>query len=457
LQHPGKRPWIALEPQNDNEFVTETAYHPLHIISSNNSCSNIINSDDNEATDEHTATQNEDATSSKQIEHRAYKQSCSFRLSAKKKSATEFVITQVNLNHSTNGSCLVGRTTGSPRGRSWLRVIKEHVVPWMYRTVPSVKAPDIVKLLKTQFSCDVTTRCINKHLHQLKGLSKDQSEIKYGLISPMLKLFERSYPSGSVTTALERCREGRFERMFISQPNIANTVKFCMPVLSCDACHLKSAYNGLIASVSAMDAERHIIPLCFAICLREDHDNWCWVFQQLKTALGEYMTTNMNQMTIISDRDKGLDTALTQVFDSIIVKKCVFHIQQNIKMMFGVNLFPQLDEIFQKMITCNNEDYYEKLLNSLKEIKMDAYTYFKDVLKPEWFCNCFARAPHWGVKTSNMSESLNSKWKSLRNLQFYDAAVEWLKECHADQQKHLSTYLNDRDLGQAVNSRILNK
>lgn len=60
-----------------------------------------------------------------------------------------------------------------------------------------------------------------------------------------------------------------------------------------------------------MDSDHHYFPLAFGIhCGNEDTASWTWFLKQLRSAV----PTIDNTVVFVSDRDKGLATAVPDVF-----------------------------------------------------------------------------------------------------------------------------------------------
>ena len=92
----------------------------------------------------------------------------------------------------------------------------------------------------------------------------------------------------------------RFVSLFVAPSAAKNNAKYFERVASVDCAHLRSVTKGQMCSLIGYDANKHIMPFCFAIFKSEDAKNWCmfmsWVFLLFP-----------HVKCIISDGSKGLE------------------------------------------------------------------------------------------------------------------------------------------------------
>ena len=93
----------------------------------------------------------------------------------------------------------------------------------------------------------------------------------------------------------------RFVSLFIAPSAAKKNAKYFERVASVDCAHLRSVTKGQMCSLIGYDANRHIMPFCFAIFKSEDAKNWgmfmSWVFILFP-----------HVKCIISDGSKGLES-----------------------------------------------------------------------------------------------------------------------------------------------------
>jgi MULE transposase domain. len=115
--------------------------------------------------------------------------------------------------------------------------------------------------------------------------------------------------SNRFTTAIvDATSDGRFRRMFLSFGASAQGFHFCRPMLGLDGTHLKSKYQGILLSATAVDALGSLFPVAHAVVVAEDDDNWLWFLKHLHQIIQDQAKEFLepNNLTILSDRQKGL-------------------------------------------------------------------------------------------------------------------------------------------------------
>lgn len=195
------------------------------------------------------------------------------------------------------------------------------------------------------------------------------------------------------------------------------------PVLALDGTHIGSTLKQTLLVATTKDGNNNIAVLAFAIVQSESKDSWLYFCQKLKEAIPE---TDAN-IAIISDRDKGLQSALPEVFPSACYGHCCFHLSQNLSKKKGKNK-SEVVPIFWKICRTFSRVEMRKLMQDLKEYDQAAYDYLKDI-DPRSYANSYFPIPRFGHLTSNMSESINGAWKNFRHLPVFSVVEniwKWL-------------------------------
>jgi len=77
------------------------------------------------------------------------------------------------------------------------------------------------------------------------------------------------------------------------------------------------------------DGNRQLITAAWAIVQNESEEAWTWFLQEAEAScLGDFF--RKADMTVISDRDKGLAAAVKKVFPEAWHRYCLVHILRNI-------------------------------------------------------------------------------------------------------------------------------
>lgn len=81
---------------------------------------------------------------------------------------------------------------------------------------------------------------------------------------------------------------------------------------------MKGKYKGIILSVVSVDANSGVFLVAFVVDESENKNSWAWFFKYLKQHIVE---GKVHSWTIMSDRKKGIISALEQSLTSGIMKK----------------------------------------------------------------------------------------------------------------------------------------
>ncbi|KAK1305905.1 hypothetical protein QJS10_CPA10g01385 [Acorus calamus] len=118
-----------------------------------------------------------------------------------------------------------------------------------------------------------------------------------------------------------------FERLFVSfGACIKGFLAGCRPLIGLDGCHLKSKYLGSLLSATTMDGNSGLFVVAFAIVEGENGNSWFWFLNCLHEAIGA-----VQELVFMSDRGKGIDDAVKQVFPNAEHRACVRHLYKNFK------------------------------------------------------------------------------------------------------------------------------
>ncbi|XP_021746032.1 uncharacterized protein LOC110711901 [Chenopodium quinoa] len=178
----------------------------------------------------------------------------------------------------------------------------------------------------------------------------------------------------------------------------------CRPLIGVDGAHLKGNYGGILLSAIAIDGNNEIFLVAYAIVTAEDKESWSYFFWHLHNLVKHSDRTNW---TIISDRQKGVDIALKQVWPAAKRRYCCRHLSRNFKKLFPG---PLMYTLFWRACNATCKYSFRKAMEKLqKEGGEEVLKWFADIgdqsrwrkykLDPN-VCN--------DSNTSNFVESFNS-------------------------------------------------
>jgi transposase-like protein len=89
----------------------------------------------------------------------------------------------------------------------------------------------------------------------------------------------------------------------------------------------------VLVMAATLDRNNEALPLAWGIIPGESEDHWSWFLAHLKTAIPLMASDGM---VIISDRDKGLDTAGEHHFPLASHLHCCQHLAANVRARFSI-------------------------------------------------------------------------------------------------------------------------
>jgi hypothetical protein len=124
----------------------------------------------------------------------------------------------------------------------------------------------------------------------------------------------------------------RFHGLFFClNAQIQGYLKACMPFIGVDGCFIKLTNGAQILAAIARDGNKNLYLLASGDVGKEEMSTWCWFLMQLRYALGGGTGKN-GPFTIMSDYQKGLLKAASQIFPECEQQFCLGHNYANFKL-----------------------------------------------------------------------------------------------------------------------------
>ena len=221
----------------------------------------------------------------------------------------------------------------------------------------------------------------------------------FGLVSPFLNTLAKM--NDGTTTSL-MTKEGTFQRAFLCPGMCARAFDHTTKVVGLDACHIKARYGGVLLVMTVLDGNGQIFPVAVGIAESENTATWSWFLWLVQSAL--HINNGGEGLVCLSDREKGIENALGDVFPRAAHGFCVFHIQKNVLKAYHTDLDGLL---FQAAKAATEKEFDEKLA-LINALDPDAGAYIRGIDKHKW-ARAFFPVRRLGHVTSNIAESAN-KW-----------------------------------------------
>ena len=111
----------------------------------------------------------------------------------------------------------------------------------------------------------------------------------------------------------------------------------------------------------------------------------------------------------ISDREKGIATAVEQCFPQSLHLHCCQHIADNLQQRFGNKVRP----LFWAIAYAKTRDLFAEKMKLLQVENKDAHSYLQAIDRKLW-SRAYQPYPKYGQNTSNIIESLNGAFSDIR-------------------------------------------
>nr|KAJ0211262.1 hypothetical protein LSAT_V11C400228420 [Lactuca sativa] len=128
----------------------------------------------------------------------------------------------------------------------------------------------------------------------------------------------------------------------------------------------------------ALDGNNGIYPLAYAVVEAETLNSWTWFLTHLGDDLG--LASNSN-FTFISDRQKGLSSAIADLFPCAEHRYCVRHIHENMRSRWRRDKFK---ELLWNCSTTYTVQEFEKEMEEVRKLNQECYEWLKQIPPQHW-------------------------------------------------------------------------
>ncbi|KAM6564850.1 hypothetical protein CsatB_009362 [Cannabis sativa] len=168
-----------------------------------------------------------------------------------------------------------------------------------------------------------------------------------------------------------------------------------------DGCFLKGYCKGVLLAAIGVDGGNSIFPVAYAVVEKETTSSWEWFLTLLKDDLAPRDTRTL---TMMSDRQKGLQNAVESIFNSPDTRFCVRHMYCNFKKDFPGLLLKQLVWAAARSTI---PAHFDQRMKEIKDINEGAYNWLAAKQKSEWTKAYFKEGVKCDMLLNNMCESFN--------------------------------------------------
>ncbi|BBH02543.1 EF-TU receptor [Prunus dulcis] len=299
---------------------------------------------------------------------------------------------------------------------------------------PFIKPIDIVKDFKQNYGLDISyhTAWYAKNLAKSEVHGDESSSY-----SQLVWYRDALMSSNRGSHCVLECdpKTSRFRRLFICYGACIEGFRWCRPLLFIDVTGLESKHKGQLIGATGKNGNQGSFPFAFAIVDLENEENWSWFFENLAKVL----TPQGRTITFISDHNKGLTEAVSNMFPTSHHAFCLQHLKQNLlskyPSTYGKFFRDHIVDLFLKCAYAPTKAAFEVNMRNLKhEGGAPVMTFLEDLPKESWSYAYF-KGNRYGEMCNNASESFNSWIFELRALpicQMVDGIRSKLKKMMAE-------------------------
>ncbi|XP_021774172.1 uncharacterized protein LOC110738111 [Chenopodium quinoa] len=294
---------------------------------------------------------------------------------------------------------------------------------------PDIPVDALQKLCMERFRLQVKKRL----LYKVRAMSKEIIHGGYGEAYSVLPRYaEMVKETNPGSYALVTWGEAtateppRFKGCFFSfATQLRGFLRGCRPFIGIDGAHLSGHFKGILLTVVGIDGNNEIFLIAYGVVGSESIDSWGYFLRNLR-CLFEKEGCRRDDWTFISDRMKGVDTAINETFPRATRRVCCQHLYMNCKAKgFSGSAFHKL---FWIAADAYNEYVFNKAMQKIKEYNPKAVEYLESCTEV-WSRHKFDPALCCDHNTTNFVESFNSCTKPYRDLpvlKILEAIRQWV-------------------------------
>nr|KAJ0221265.1 hypothetical protein LSAT_V11C200084130 [Lactuca sativa] len=203
---------------------------------------------------------------------------------------------------------------------------------------------------------------------------------------------------------LVNCTSRCFKRIYVCLGGMKKGFKACLrDFLGLDGAHMKGPYPGQILTTVGLDSNNGIYPLAYAIVEIENCESWKWFLECLGDDLDLHAMYNF---TFVSDRQKGLLQAVSQLFPCAEHRFCLRHIHENMKKQWRTKEYK--DHLWD-CATATTVPEFNHFMHQFSLFDKSAYEWLKSIPPQHWAKSHFTGRATTDMLLNNLCEVFNGK------------------------------------------------
>ncbi|XP_022568086.1 uncharacterized protein LOC111211355 [Brassica napus] len=275
-----------------------------------------------------------------------------------------------------------------------------------FRTNPNLKADQIMQRLALKGLRVPKTKCQSARQMMLHIISDEYAE-QFTRMYDYVEELKKTNPGSTVILGTKERVFEKFYTCFESQK--VGWKSACRRIIHLDGTFLKGRMKGQLLTAVGRDPNDQMFIIAWALVPVENKVYWEWFMELLREDLGLDLG---NGLALSSDQQKCLIHAIKNVLPYAEHRMCARHIFANLKKRHGSA--DPLHKLFWKCARAYNKHVFEKNLEKMKNVKIDAYEEVKKSVHSNWSRAFFSDVTKSLAVENNISESYNAILKEAR-------------------------------------------
>ncbi|KAG7963945.1 hypothetical protein I3843_09G143900 [Carya illinoinensis] len=325
-----------------------------------------------------------------------------------RKDGEKWIVSKFVLEH--NHELLSPRSTSLLRGHRRVTPAQKNLIDTLNESgIPTRK---IMSVLSKESSGDYNVGCIGKDIQNYLGKRRRQFLGEEDAQSLYTYFLESECNNPGFVYSIQVDVDGSMGNCFWVDGRSRAAYQYFGDVVTFDTTYLTNRYKMPFVLFTGVNHHHQSVMFGCALLINETSESYTWLFKTwLEAMLGRVPST------IITDDDKAIAKAITEVLPDTTHKLCVWHLLQKVRehLAHVYNRYPQFQEDFHHCIheTLTVEEFELEWTEMLLKYKLE---------ENSWLQNIYTRRTKWvpaylrgifcaGISTTQQSESMNKFFK----------------------------------------------
>ncbi|XP_062074891.1 uncharacterized protein LOC133778892 [Humulus lupulus] len=253
----------------------------------------------------------------------------------------------------------------------------------------------LAKYFLEQFRLNPRPRQARK---MLDGSVKEQ----YAILDDYCKRLLATNPGSTVKLKTDLVNGRRqFQRIYICLKACRDGwLGGCRPLIGLDGYFLKGYCRGILLAAVGIDGNNSMFPIAYCVAEKENTEVWTWFLELLKADIGSLSPT---KVTMMSDRQKGLENAVGAIFSGCEVRYCVRHLQHKLSLLELL-----LKQLLWAAANTTTQAEFARAMQEVKDVSDGAYNWLAGKNPTEWTKSHISEYPKCDILVNNLCESFNA-------------------------------------------------